>query len=167
MNRNLGIATLLTAVLGASAIGAGSAHAQDPVSILSGLISPLLCGAVHQNNGDNNTVKGNQTVNCNQTGASNTPPPNGGGITGYTIVPAEQQCSQDVFFCSVTAICPEGTRVTGGGWNYAAPGNPTLEVLDNAPNADGTGWFVRVQRVNDQPAATLQARAICADVSGA
>ncbi|MFG2987464.1 hypothetical protein ACGFYQ_40700 [Streptomyces sp. NPDC048258] len=167
MKRGLGIAATLATVLGASVIGAGSAHAQDPVPILSGLISPLLCGAVHQNNGDNNTSHGDQTVNCNQTGASTTPPSNGGGLTGYIIVPAESQCAEDVFFCFVTANCPEGTSVTGGGFNYDNLGQNAFQVLDNQPTADGSGWFVRIQRLSAAPATTLRAHAICADVAEA
>jgi hypothetical protein len=68
---------------------------------------------------------------------------------------------------TLTAKCPVGKKVIGGGGKAAslAPSLPRVAVMESRP--DGEGWFVRVRAMHDSyPSEVLiEAWAICANVS--
>lgn len=65
---------------------------------------------------------------------------------------------------TVTASCPVGKRVVGGGYEvtaerYDAFGNVITDITGNAPTADGTGWTISVRH------GRVRAHARCATTS--
>lgn len=64
-----------------------------------------------------------------------------------------------------TAICPEGTTVTGGGYDLVLPSeNPTgLVVITNVPSAEENGWFVVIENTSTESVA-FQAYAVCTKI---
>lgn len=67
---------------------------------------------------------------------------------------------------TATALCDAGDVVTGGGIRLdIGPGpHSMIQDLTSAPNAGGTGWVGRVERIMDA-GSTLEVWAICADVA--
>jgi hypothetical protein len=68
---------------------------------------------------------------------------------------------------SVSAGCPAGKHVIGGGARVFGGGSSEVSITDSYPEADGSKWNARAIEVNGTPGTwTLTAFAICAIVSG-
>jgi hypothetical protein len=67
----------------------------------------------------------------------------------------------------VSATCPAGKHVIGGGARITGPGFTEVSVVDSYPEADGSKWNARAVEVNGTGSSwALTAFAICAIVSG-
>lgn len=66
---------------------------------------------------------------------------------------------------TVTASCPAGEVVTGGGYLNTTPDQP-FQLEGDGPTADGTGWRIVVQPqnsgpgINDSPSFTVNATCV-------
>ena len=65
-----------------------------------------------------------------------------------------------------TALCDAGDLVTGGGIVHDIGAGPhsMIQDLTSAPNAGGTGWVGKAERIMDA-GSTLEVWAICADLT--
>ncbi|MGW7453483.1 hypothetical protein [Streptomyces sp. NPDC054787] len=151
------MATTTVAIAALSSVSLGSASADD--GLLSGLLSPLVCGLQNNVNGDHNHVT--QGGTCHQSSTS-TPPANG-AITGYErvfvgvfdLLPGERAIAN--------GFCPAGKRALSGG-AYPDGGGSTegLRVNYSAPGADGS-WPMEV--TNEGPTRVAGSfYVICANV---
>jgi hypothetical protein len=46
---------------------------------------------------------------------------------------------------TASAMCPAGSVAVGGGFNELAGGTGSVNVVEDAPSSDATGWTVRLQ----------------------
>jgi len=105
-------------------------------------------------------VSWNQAGQAGQDGAD--------GVSGYETVVKEQPEDALGFFGSVSATCPTGKKVTGGGAiAVTADGGVQdgYQVINSSPTADSTGWratFNIGNPLNDS--FVLKVYAICATV---
>lgn len=82
-------------------------------------------------------------------------------ISGYTLVRGSTAGSQNAPY-TVTASCPSGTKVLGGG---GSQGSFNWFMDDSRPNDAGTGWEVQYSPVNGATDGIGEAWAICGVVN--
>ncbi|GGO82496.1 hypothetical protein [Wenjunlia tyrosinilytica] len=144
MNRINKVATVLTAAVAVAGLGAGSAAAR-------GHDVPTTARAAH----------GKVTPHPGEEDDARRNDRGPRGIAGYEIVTQEGTVPANGT-TTVTANCPAGKRVLGGGYSFPlTPVNAT--VVTDAPDADGDSWRVTV--VNTTPALAINVYAICATVA--
>ena len=83
------------------------------------------------------------------------------GVTLETVFETEVATDDSEF---INADCPEGARVTGGGFNFSnlGDGAPTYQLIRSNP--EGEGWEVGVRKIAPDPATgppTVRAWAVC------
>jgi hypothetical protein len=89
-----------------------------------------------------------------------------GGISGWE----KRESSRFVFLLggwsdSVTAFCPFGKRVVGGGADLSQLVGTPLQMIASAPNVSGTGWVATYYNpISASQSATIYAIALCAVV---
>ncbi|MCX5377348.1 hypothetical protein [Streptomyces sp. NBC_00091] len=135
-----------------------TAHADG--GLLSGILSPVVCGLQTNVNGNNNQVA--QGGTCEQTATPT--PPNGGGITGYQVIPIDTVTLGPNQSAGRGAFCPAGKRALSGGVVPTTTGTSGLEVNWSGPNADGTRWEVAVDNEGDQEE-TVTFYIVCANAA--
>ena len=62
---------------------------------------------------------------------------------------------------TASAMCPAGSVAVGGGFNDNIGGTGSLNVVEDAPYSDATGWIVRLQGTSPGVTAVF-AYAVCA-----
>jgi hypothetical protein len=67
---------------------------------------------------------------------------------------------------AVTAACPRGTRVIGGGVEFHRPGLPAdhrlrATLIGSAPTRDGRGWYVKGLTLDDDEPVRMRVRVTC------
>lgn len=149
--------TVAATVAAVGGLGVGNAHADD---VLSGLLSPLVCGLQNNVNGDHNQVS--QGATCHQS-STPAPPTSGGGITGYEVIQFDTVTLSNSTATRREGSCPAGKRALSGGattTGYFVTG----QVIESGPTAGGTGWIVGVS--NDAPTpVTWNLYIVCANVA--
>jgi len=87
------------------------------------------------------------------------------GLTGLVRVQADFPPNDGILSTiatqEVTAPCPEGTKVVGGGYLHFYGGS-TGVIRNNAPTIDSDGWIVDGTNFDGEPW-RLSAVAMCAD----
>jgi len=164
--------TALVAVVVGLAVG-GIAYASIPDSH----------GVIHgcYQNGGNLRVIDSSTGSCrpsevalnwNQTGPTGERGPTGGrgptgstGISGYQVVTVNS-ASDTTDYKTVTAVCPTGKQILGGGagvfWQYGAP-TPHPKLISSF--IYNSGWYGEADDGGAGAVWYIQAQAICANVN--
>ncbi len=100
---------------------------------------------------------------CSSTSSTPTGP---SSMTGYQIVTGGTASLSSQSTGTVTASCPSGKVVTGGGYttmDYSA------NIFDNAPTSDGSGWTVTAKNENllpTNPSIVVTPLAVCVNRPG-
>ncbi|MEU9714299.1 hypothetical protein [Streptomyces sp. NPDC047976] len=155
--------TVCTTAVAVVALCAGAAVADD--DLLSALNNPAIGAACLPSGqaGVGNTVNGTQNVSCSQSTSqdiTNPTPAADGGVTGQVIETDPVEAFANTF--SAEAVqCPVGKIATGGGFMN---GDPALNVLFDAPSADGTAWVVGVNNPTNTDS-EVTGFAVCVDAA--
>ncbi|MFF3916560.1 hypothetical protein ACFYZB_24340 [Streptomyces sp. NPDC001852] len=155
VRKTLRLTMAVAAAAAISSLSVGNAHAQDG-GRLSRILSPAVCGLQINLLGNNNQ----QTVTCNEN-STPTPPPSGGGLTGFdtefgnaTVQPGEVAIA--------TATCPNGKAPTGGGFSEN-PGDSwqvTASEIQPGVGPGSSGWTAIAKNTGSGPQ-TLTAGVVC------
>jgi hypothetical protein len=90
--------------------------------------------------------------------------PAGTTVSGWERVASDQITIEPFGVGGVTAMCPTGKKVLGGGY-FLITQRETDIVFINVPSADERGWQVAARNQSDVFETTIQAYGICAYVS--
>ncbi|MGW8687502.1 hypothetical protein ACWGNN_42040 [Streptomyces sp. NPDC055817] len=152
------------AVIGATATAAvfvstSGAQAQEGDGLLSLLNVPSVTVACFPAGqvGQGNTFNGTQNVGCSQSASST---PAGGGVTGQEVVDTGFVTVDRDTAQLITATCPAGKVVTGGGY-----GGQDFEILQNEPTPAGNAWQVFAVNRSTTEDRNIRVRAVCVDAA--
>ncbi|RSS64129.1 hypothetical protein EF912_02450 [Streptomyces sp. WAC07061] len=161
MRRTLRFALTVVAAAAIGGSGAGSAHADG--DLLSGLLSPVVCGLQNNVNGSNNQVT--QGGTCHQS-STPTPPAPSTGIAGYEPILLDRVVLEGGSSAGRGGFCPAGKRVLSGGVRptTGTGASSAVTVSFSGPRDDGTGWDVAANNAGPDTV-SLDFYMICANVS--
>ena len=95
------------------------------------------------------------------TGSQGPPGPAGSpGVSGWEIVTNRRGDVPYNGYATVTADCPAGKKVVGGGFGVGS-----AEVVESAPSINGTSWVAEARGTNLFSDGWISALAVCAYVS--